>query len=327
MNNSYQPCPATAKRGFTLIELLVVIAIIAILAAILFPVFAQARDKARQATSQSNLKQLALGIIMYNQDYDQVFPSVADNQNGPNGWLPADSTIPTHWQQKVAPYLKSVQIFGSPDDSVAGVLDPNGTWSGVRTSYQANGYWNWIPNAAGQWKNTLMGPMGDYGYAAQNAPGWGYSNSNTGSLADSQVGRPDHGILLCEVFESDLYTANGGDPVNGNWNSYASSNSAWGLADYVSGCSWMGVGEGIPYGGGQPTDGAPADVSNSLPSGSSILNQAPNYAVIPHYAGNKFSNFAYIDGHVKSLQPAQTDPQGNSYLGDTSNTNQWNVLN
>ena len=58
------------KRGFTLIELLVVIAIIAILAAILFPVFARAREKARMASCQSNLKQLALGILMYAQDYD-----------------------------------------------------------------------------------------------------------------------------------------------------------------------------------------------------------------------------------------------------------------
>jgi prepilin-type N-terminal cleavage/methylation domain-containing protein len=59
------------KRGFTLIELLVVIAIIAILAAILFPVFARARENARRASCQSNLKQIALGVFMYNQDYDE----------------------------------------------------------------------------------------------------------------------------------------------------------------------------------------------------------------------------------------------------------------
>src|SRR5881396_3133319 len=64
-----------ARRGFTLIELLVVIAIIAILAAILFPVFAQARAKARQATCMSNLKQLALGALMYGQDFDETYPS------------------------------------------------------------------------------------------------------------------------------------------------------------------------------------------------------------------------------------------------------------
>ena len=62
------------RRGFTLIELLVVIAIIAILAAILFPVFAQAREKARQATCASNEKQIGLAILMYVGDYDETFP-------------------------------------------------------------------------------------------------------------------------------------------------------------------------------------------------------------------------------------------------------------
>src|SRR5689334_5202516 len=66
-----------AKPGFTLIELLVVIAIIAILAAILFPVFARARENARRASCQSNLKQIGLGIMMYTQDYDETFPRSA----------------------------------------------------------------------------------------------------------------------------------------------------------------------------------------------------------------------------------------------------------
>ncbi len=66
------------RRGFTLIELLVVIAIIAILAAILFPVFARAREKARQASCLSNLKQLGLAMLMYVQDYDGVFPYIHD---------------------------------------------------------------------------------------------------------------------------------------------------------------------------------------------------------------------------------------------------------
>src|SRR5579875_2657825 len=71
---SSTPSRAPSRIGFTLIELLVVIAIIAILAAILFPVFAQAREKARQITCVSNLKQFALAILQYNEDYDEEMP-------------------------------------------------------------------------------------------------------------------------------------------------------------------------------------------------------------------------------------------------------------
>ena len=79
------PRNRAAYRGFTLIELLVVIAIIAILAAILFPVFAQARNKARQTACLSNLKQLGTGFAMYTQDYDETMPIWTSNACGSNG--------------------------------------------------------------------------------------------------------------------------------------------------------------------------------------------------------------------------------------------------
>jgi len=94
------------KRGFTLIELLVVIAIIAILAAILFPVFARAREKARQSSCQSNLKQLALAWQMYVQDYDEVAPFCQINDYGGIG--------ESHWPYWLAPYVKNTQIFDCP---------------------------------------------------------------------------------------------------------------------------------------------------------------------------------------------------------------------
>jgi prepilin-type N-terminal cleavage/methylation domain-containing protein/prepilin-type processing-associated H-X9-DG protein len=94
------------ESGFTLIELLVVIAIIAILAAILFPVFAQAREKARTASCSSNAKQLGLAVRMYVQDYDERFPF--------GGWLPNGNIGTWEWQNTTAPYIKNRGIFRCP---------------------------------------------------------------------------------------------------------------------------------------------------------------------------------------------------------------------
>jgi len=95
-------------KAFTLIELLVVIAIIAILAAILFPVFARARENARRASCQSNLKQIGLGIMQYTQDYDEKMPSSDANNSGDHSYSLS------HY---VDPYIKSTQIFKCPSDS------------------------------------------------------------------------------------------------------------------------------------------------------------------------------------------------------------------
>jgi prepilin-type N-terminal cleavage/methylation domain-containing protein len=95
------------RNAFTLIELLVVIAIIAILAAILFPVFSQARESARQTSCTSNQKQLALGVLMYAQDYDETFPMSA--------YLANPTTVIAVYDM-VAPYLKNTEIFVCPSD-------------------------------------------------------------------------------------------------------------------------------------------------------------------------------------------------------------------
>jgi prepilin-type N-terminal cleavage/methylation domain-containing protein/prepilin-type processing-associated H-X9-DG protein len=101
------------KRGFTLIELLVVIAIIAILAAILFPVFARARENARRASCQSNMKQMGLGIMQYVQDYDERYPAWARSLNNPSA-----NTSEILWMKQIQPYVQSTQLFKCPSNSL-----------------------------------------------------------------------------------------------------------------------------------------------------------------------------------------------------------------
>ncbi len=109
----------SSNKAFTLIELLVVIAIIAILAAILFPVFAQAREMARRTVCLSNMQQIGLGCLMYAQDYDETFAIEREPYNDYNpgyggGQNPAYSGT---WRYFVQPYLKDTQIFHCPDDT------------------------------------------------------------------------------------------------------------------------------------------------------------------------------------------------------------------
>lgn len=103
------------SSGFTLIELLVVIAIIAILAAILFPVFAQARERARAASCLSNTKQIGMGISMYVQDYDETYFNMP--YPGPGGYDGTAITISLFWTEVVMPYIKNTQVFSCPSNS------------------------------------------------------------------------------------------------------------------------------------------------------------------------------------------------------------------
>lgn len=122
------------KNGFTLIELLVVIAIIAILAAILFPVFAQAREKARQTTCLSNLKQLGIAFLMYAQDYDETYPLA---NSTPAGATPGIGNVT--WLYTVDPYIKtgieaSVAKAGSKSIYVCPSFDKSGRTAGNSTA-------------------------------------------------------------------------------------------------------------------------------------------------------------------------------------------------
>jgi len=160
------------SRGFTLIELLVVIAIIAILAAILFPVFAKAREKARQITCASNEKQLGLAFIQYSQDYDEMYPqglpSADGNGNRGGGWA-----------GMIYPYVKSTGAFSCPDDPT----HPQGTRVPVSYAY-----------------NFLVGEGTNYTY--------GPSNTNALGGAIAQITAPTMTILLAEVQNIDVTVTN-----------------------------------------------------------------------------------------------------------------------
>nr|AUN36255.1 hypothetical protein [uncultured bacterium] len=118
---NHQMDNGTCKRkAFTLIELLVVIAIIAILAAILFPAFARARENARRTSCMSNMKQMGLGVMQYTQDYDEKYPQAyyyPDDNSSAGGYA--------HWSGTIFPYVRSNQLFVCPSDALGGMAPTN----------------------------------------------------------------------------------------------------------------------------------------------------------------------------------------------------------
>jgi len=177
-----------SSQGFTLIELLVVIAIISILAAILFPVFARARESARRASCASNLKQIALGVLMYRQDYDEKFPKIIINT--------ASNTTPSNpygWADAIQPYLKSVQLFQCPSEKhdMAGT----GTDSGLTPGPEMRGYTDyWInKNVTNQSDAIIDAPalvvlLGDYGGSSATGEATTARSSTTGMVDHSYNG-------------------------------------------------------------------------------------------------------------------------------------------
>ena len=169
---------ARPARGFTLIELLVVISIIALLAAILFPVFARARENARRSSCQSNLKQIGLGIAQYKEDYDARFPIIKSNSTSPY----SDSN-PYGWADAAQPYIKSLQVYQCPSAS-----------NTLSTAPEVNGY-------------------ADYCYNIGLGRGQG-SNTEIGAL-DSQLDYPTLTVLMAETVIGDARAAQRGGPGQG----------------------------------------------------------------------------------------------------------------
>ncbi|WP_395138150.1 DUF1559 domain-containing protein [Armatimonas sp.] len=160
------------RRAFTLIELLVVIAIIAILAAILFPVFAQAREKARQTACLSNTKQLALGVYMYAQDYDETLPVAGYN-----------AQCRGRWQWQIFPYVKNEQIFTCPNlasapwratiSNYTAPADSGCPGATLRLGQQDKGGYGWnyaLHGASGGVTGAALHVASGYALAAINKP-------------------------------------------------------------------------------------------------------------------------------------------------------------
>ena len=163
----------TPRTGFTLIELLVVIAIIAILAAILFPVFAQARSKARQASCVSDLKQVGLGIMQYAQDYDETlvnhyYKDAASAYAGGVSRPPGTTATNYKWMDAIQPYVKNNAIFNCPEQGSGGYLDP----ATIRSADQTTIYGPYIP------QTQITAISRNYGSYCMNSAYWGLHQNN-----------------------------------------------------------------------------------------------------------------------------------------------------
>jgi len=298
-------------RGFTLIELLVVIAIIAILAAILFPVFAQAKLQAKKISSLSNSKQLTLGIMMYNNDSDDEY-----EQGCPDNWYYPEYTPECRggaWSWDVSPYIKNAGVFHDQTDT--GEQGWQTWFTGqpvIPVSYVSNGYMDYVGTS---WQ--LLGLMGmAQGSSVQSngstctTVGW-MGTDHQNAAANTQ---PASTILLtARVGGSDIYGS--GDEMTG-------VPPSWGWDS--SGANAIPTGTGVSKtwadGGGGPQTG-PYYAPLGKGGGNYLVNADARYGACMTTYSNS-SLFTFADGHAKAMNALQTNPDPINL----PQSNMWNAL-
>ncbi len=294
------------KKGFTLIELLVVIAIIAILAAILFPVFAQAREKARAISCLSNTKQLSLGFIQYEQDFDETCPNGINNYGGGNGWA-----------GQVYTYVKSTQVFVCPDDSSnAGSALQNGDHDRASSYiYNANTNINNDPKYTGLIPSSAV-TLAQFASPAKTVLLCEGANSN-----GYDVSRGSAAAGTSTVVGDDYYPDTGGSP------SGRGVGGAYDLSGFNSNGAFPG-GVGGTCGGGTASaclKYATGYLRNMQSGTGASSPQGDFQAPLGRHTGG--SNYVMADGHAKFLMGAHvsggysntnTDPNSTTNCGGTA---------
>jgi prepilin-type N-terminal cleavage/methylation domain-containing protein/prepilin-type processing-associated H-X9-DG protein len=288
-----QSRPTYSARGFTLIELLVVIAIIAILAAILFPVFAQAREAARKTSCSSNLKQIGTAVLMYKQDYDETFPQAywyLNDNSGAGGYV--------QWSGSCQPYIKNWGIFICPSDKNRGLAPTN--FIGNNMGYGVPGGQT-SANAAIQ---DVQAPRLSYIANSAVLPRKRRTADPANVVSDSAVDAPADTIMVTEMTDS-VPCINDSSAASGvAYKTHRSMNAvkvAGGGVFTGEPAAQYGVAlEAIaPQEAFAALETCPTASSNGLPH---IAYTAP----LRHSGG---ANYLFCDGHVKWMKLEKTlDP-------------------
>ncbi len=310
---------APARRGFTLIELLVVIAIIALLAAILFPVFAQAREKARQTACVSNLKQIGLAFLQYTSDNDGNLPMPVTNtfSAGISGtWVNGvtTGTSPNQTYQDVGgifPYVKARGNGGSGNlYACADATEHHfpGTYTASSApggSYAMN---QWL-QAKFNGQSLLGAGPGGYKKAVDCAPAAGPTDATCSfaagqypGLSDATISQPAQVILVYEAAQEDAHTA-------------ASSGSQ--AFDAVVNRYGTPFNQTCCNGGGNQ---AGSDTSGAGSPPATYTKDAVPYMAPADYH-NGFSDFLFLDGHVKAMLPGNTWTARDTQYAEGSSSN------